>query len=78
MMRRHVFVTAVVHFVKRGPGAILGLVLLQLVGVWGCVAALRRSVEEQRRRRLSFALAQCGQADEHENDHRPPGTGHGQ
>ena len=56
MMRRHVFVTAVVRFMKRRPGTILGLVLLLLVGV-GCVAVLRRSVEGQRRRRLSFALA---------------------
>lgn len=39
MMRRHVFVTAVVRFVKRGPGAILRLVLLLLVGVGACSRA---------------------------------------
>ena len=37
-----------------------------------------RSVEGQRRGRLGFALAQGGQADQHEDDHRPPRTGHGE
>ena len=39
MMRRHVFVTAVVRFMKRRPGTILGLVLLLLVGVGVCSRA---------------------------------------
>ena len=39
---------------------------------------MRRSVEGQRRGRLGFALAQCGQADQHQDDHRPARTGHGE
>ena len=39
MMRRHVFVTAVVRSMKRRPGTILGLVLLLLVGVGVCSRA---------------------------------------
>ena len=37
-----------------------------------------RLVEGQRRGRLGFALAQCGQADQHQDDHRPARTGHGE